>query len=201
MDFTSQLASAIHDLKNRLQFMLSLAAQIAESDDSDAKEVGEQLRLGLEGLNQDLVGLLGLYKLENKQGVLIREVYVADLLNACTSILPTRFNVTVSCDSEFTAYFDENLVKSVISDAIHNATRFANKQITISAMPLAKGVQFFIEDDGAGLQVDAESSSTGLGMHFAKLLASAHQNNGLSGEVGISHSAALGGAKFSLYLP
>lgn len=65
MDFTSQLASAIHDLKNRMQFMLPLAAQIAKSD-GDAKEVGEQLRLGLESLNQDLVALLGLYKLENK---------------------------------------------------------------------------------------------------------------------------------------
>jgi len=201
MDFTSQLASAIHDIKNRLQFMLPLAEQIAESEDHSAKEIGEQLRLGLEGLNSDLVALLGLYKLENKQGVFIREVYVSDMLDSCTTFLPKQFKVTVNCDPELTAYFDENLVRSVISDAIHNATRFADKQINISAGALEKGIQFFIEDDGGGFKLDAESSSTGLGMHFAKLLASAHQNNGQCGEVGISHSRHLGGAKFSLYLP
>jgi signal transduction histidine kinase len=200
MDFTCQLASAIHDLKNRMQFMLPLAAQIAKSEGDD-KVVGEQLRLGLESLNQDLVALLGLYKLENKQGISIREVYVSDMLVSCTSFLPSQFNVSVACDPDLTAYFDEYLVKSVISDAIHNATRFAHKRINISASLADKGIQFCVEDDGPGFNPDTKSASSGLGLHFAQLLAAAHRNDGKSGEVGISKSSDLGGARFALYLP
>lgn len=123
------------------------------------------------------------------------------MLVSCISFLPSQFNVNVICDPELTAYFDEYLVKSVISDAIHNATRFANSHIVISASQQGKGIQFCVEDDGPGFNLDIKPESTGLGIHFAQLLAAAHRNDGKSGEVRISKSNELGGARFILYLP
>jgi len=201
MNFTDQLASTIHDVKNRMQLMLPHAELVAKSKDLTTSHAGEQLQLGLEELNQRLVGLLGLYKLETQEGIQCRDVYVADMLSASMDYLPEHFNVSLNCDDDFLGFFDENLVKSVISDAIHNASRFAKSQIQIVAEKQAKGIELRVEDDGPGFENELGSEGTGLGMKFARLVAAAHTNNGVQGAVTLGRSERLGGAKFSLYLP
>lgn len=201
MNFADQLASVIHDVKNRMQLMQPHAEKVAGSEDLATRQAGEQLQLGLEELNQKLVGLLGLYKLESQQGVQCREVYVADMLSSCIDYIPDQFNVSLSCDEDLLGYFDENLVKSVVSDAIHNATRFAKIQIQIIAKKKDKGIELRVEDDGPGFDHQMGNEGTGLGLNFARMVAKAHVNNGSQGTVNLGKSRSLGGAEYSLFLP
>jgi len=207
MNFADQLAGAIHDIKNRMQLMLPHAEQVAGSQDLATRQAGEQLQLGLEALNQKLVSLLGLYKLEFRQGIQCREVYVSDMLRSCIDYIPGQFNVSLSCDEDLLCFFDENLVKSVVSDALHNATRYAKAQIVVSAVKREKGVELRVEDDGTGFGHDPlfirkdGKEGTGLGLDFARMVAAAHGNKEMKGNINLGKSKTLGGAEFLLYLP
>jgi len=109
--------------------------------------------------------------------------------------------------------FDAYLVKFALLDALRNALRKARKQVRLSvAAQPGGGIRFDVEDDGPGYpdgilhgggEVEMSTSSSGLGLTFARLIALRHATPaGRHGQLNLSNDGmSAGGARFSLILP
>lgn len=126
--------------------------------------------------------------------------------------------------------FDANLVRLVLVDALRNACRHARSQIRLSAQyHAAQGLALVVEDDGPGYPADylrshaaevvsepgqqlrapepnpadADSLRTGLGLDFARLVATHHRApGGRSGRLELDNSGCqVGGGCLRLWLP
>lgn len=204
MDLSSRLASTVHDVKNKLQLISSTADNLTQSPDDTVRETGISILRGLMDVNEELVALLGLYKLAESKIVFSQEVFVFDLLSACTTYTPSNLEAKVECDDDLVGFFDENLVRSVIFDAFHNGVKFAKSRIVLAAVKQGRGIVISIEDDGPGFrgaEKMKDKKGTGLGLYFADQVATAHRNHGEDGSVDLLSSVKLGGARFSMYLP
>lgn len=213
MDLNSRLTGTVHNVKNKLQLILPVVDTLLNSEDAQVYRAGEDIRRGLTDVNQQLVALLGLYRLDQNKLVSSDEVYVVDLLTSCAAFVPSAIEVEVDCQADQVGCFDENLVKSVVSDAIHNAVRYARSRILLSAHDTSRGILITVEDDGPGYEFDSASAQgspdeisndgegTGLGFHFAEQVAKAHRNGEEYGSINLTTSTSLGGAAFSLFLP
>ena len=202
MDLTTHLTSVIHNVKNKLQLIQSSVDVVFTSQDHKTQVAGDEIRRGLMDVNQQLVALLGVYKLDQNKLVSTQEVHLAELLATCADYIPDTFTTKIDCDTDLVGFIDENLVKAVVSDAIHNAVTYADKQILLTAMAKEKGVVISVEDDGAGIRVEnTNSKGTGLGNFFARQVAESHRNGEVYGDLELKTSSVLGGAAFLLYLP
>ena len=150
--------------------------------------------------NAQMTAMLGLYRLEGDAVLNLSEVYVHDMLNSAIELLPGNIKVSCECDEMLTALFDEQLVKAAVVDALHNALRYAASQVILSAAFDDKQLVLKVEDDGPGFGDAAAPDGTGLGQHFARMVAKAHHKNGARGELKLKQSTRLGGACWSLHL-
>ena len=229
MDIQTLLASAIHDVKNELHLLSPDLTCLLESIDEKTRSAAGRITRRVDVVDRRLVRLLLLYRFASESGrvpISISEVYVSDLLNtfsessqvadgesegavehslASRSHSQTEPVCEINCDSELVGFFDENLVGSVLRDALDNARRFAQSRIVISASGEQGGTRIIIEDDGAGPDGTENgalaSGNTGLGMYLAQSVAEAHGNKGVQGYARLERSANLGGGAFVLYLP
>jgi len=206
MDLLTLLASAIHDAKNQLHAMTADLDVLAHSSDPAVLPITARLRHRCNQLDQRLVALLGIYRLQDQPLVSVTEGYVADLLHG---VAEAWDDVQVVCDPDLLGYFDASLLRAVISDALDNARRYARSAILLSARPEGRGFVVSIEDDGKGFAAtqgadasgDAADEQAGLGIYFAQQVLGAHHNKGVAGRVERSVSATLGGAALLLHLP
>ena len=105
-------------------------------------------------------------------------------------------------------FFDRTLVEMAMLNAIHNALAYARTAIRIEADMQDGYLAFTVRDDSNGypeqiLASGGESSvsgskGTGLGLRFARLIASVHENRGRIGTLRLYNDA---GSVFSLLLP
>lgn len=98
-------------------------------------------------------------------------------------------------------YFDQRLVNMAMDAAVHNARRFARKQVTLGLRQESGFLIFVIDDDGPGLGAqDPSTASTGLGTSLCKAVAEAHRSGERQGHIEL-HNRPEGGARFELWLP
>ena len=202
MDFADLAAFTIHDAKNRL----ALVATRAEAS-GDA----ETLRGILES-SASLTRLLTYYKAEkNSLGAEIDARVPADLVNELLQDISKQTTLTVSADLSAAPtlwFYDENLVRMVLLNAIYNALRFAQKKIVISAVDRNGWLEFSVADDGPGFppeqlgaidnMLPVSRDGTGLGLYLAQRVAALHSNAGRTGRIELINK---GGAVFTLRLP
>lgn len=202
MDFADLAAFTIHDAKNRL----ALVATRAEAN-GDA----ETLRGILES-SASLTRLLAYYKAEKESlGAEIDARVPADLVNELTLDIDKQTTLTVNSDLSAAPplwFYDENLVRMVLLNALYNALRFAQKNIVISAVDRNEWLEFSIADDGAGFPPEqlgeqqnmqpVSRDGTGLGLYLAQRVAALHRNAGRTGRIELNNE---GGAVFRLLLP
>jgi signal transduction histidine kinase len=221
LDFSILLASSVHDIKNSLSMLLQSLDEIIETDHSNENhDKYSVLRGEASRINNALIYLLGLYRLEQDQlGISLDEVYVADFLEEQVASQQLLFDiknieVTIDCDDDLTAYFDENLVDGIIANILVNDAKYTKDKILIQALKTATGgVEISITDNGAGYPaaiiehlnndargIDFSSGSTNLGLYFAQQIAGLHQNKEKQGSISLSNIEE-GGGKFTLTLP
>jgi signal transduction histidine kinase len=202
MDFADLAAFTIHDAKNRL----ALVATRAEAS-GDA----ETLRGILES-SASLTRLLTYYKAEkNSLGAEVDARVPADLVNELLQDISKQTMLTVSADLSAAPtlwFYDENLVRMVLLNALYNALRFAQKNIVISAVDRNGWLEFSVADDGAGFPTEqlgaidnmqpVSRDGTGLGLYLAQRVAALHSNAGQTGRIELNNK---GGAVFRLLLP
>ena len=187
MSFTEIAALTIHDVKNRLAHLAGKAEQRGDAD---------TMRTALEAA-ETLTELLTFYKSEN--GILRIDVEAHAPIDLIDELVRetegmTQVRIEKDCHAAPTlAFYDETLVRMVLSNALHNALRYAQNRIMISAQESGSYIEFSVRDDGAGypasVLADTGDSAavtrdgTGLGLRLAKRIAALHENDGTQGEL------------------
>jgi signal transduction histidine kinase len=221
-DFALLLASSVHDIKNSLGMLLSTLETViraAPPGDDEQRRQFATLQGEAARINNDLLYLLGIYRLHNNQLPLqLREVFVADFLDDQLAGNQLLFEIRglaieLQCDSELRAYFDPQLVGGMLNNVLVNAARYASRRIAVEARSEQGGVLISVRDDGPGFPpamlaaadnrdrgIDFASGSSNLGLYFAERVAQMHRRGDQRGHIALAKIDG-GGGCFSLWLP
>lgn len=224
-DYKALLANSVHEVKNSLNMLLNSVEQAMGSVTDPTHPVARHLsQIQFEGkkVNDDLVGFLAIYRINNQQySINIDEYSVYDFLQENLgqheimmqhrSIVPT-----LKCDEDLDWYFDRDLTRGVISNVINNLYKYTKDKIDITAGIEDGYLVISLEDNGPGYPDDMiithddegyqknicfDKANTGLGLYFSELVAELHKNKGRSGFITTTNNGVDGGGRFSLYLP
>lgn len=224
IDFSTLMAASVHDMKNIIaaigQAYETLLAQLPEELRRSAQtRLIEQEALRLDGM---LMQLLGLYKLEHDQLRLQSEYHridelFEDVTNRHHELLAYR-NIKVQMDlddPDLEGFFDANLLRTVLDNALGNAVNYCRQHIILHASGQDNGLLIQINDDGAGYpdsllgsirqreasSIDRDSGSTGLGLHFAASIIAMHDQPERPARLQLGNGGQLPGACMSIWLP
>jgi len=220
LNFSTILGCSVHDMKNSLGIIQNLVSQLAkDSRHSDNPQFG-QLEFEANRMNNILMQLLVLYKIDlTRFSLNIDEYPVEDLLNEAVAqqevlLALNSITIKVECQPDLYCYCDFNVITSALGTILNNAQRYAKQNILFSAKQHNQFMVLCIEDDGEGYpetffyaqekvqdQVNFNTGSTGLGLFFAQTIAAMHINDDERGATEIDNNSSLGGARFRLFLP
>jgi signal transduction histidine kinase len=222
-EFSTLLASTVHDLKNSVTLMLNTLNEAGAGTPDDTAAVRETLaRVRFEAMriNNDMLQLLALYKLDRgRYAVDIDQHNVQEVIEECVlqyAPLLTHEGISVrtACPGELSWYFDRNLVAGVLNNALNNALRHGGRRLLVKAEQGRDGLTIQVQDGGPGYPdhlldagpaapggVDFRNGNTGMGLYFAALAAGQHKNGHLQGHISLSNGGETGGGCFTLHLP
>lgn len=222
LDFSTILASSVHDMKNSISMMLATLDELAQECGRTCASTNKMNHLRYQGqrLNGDLVQMLSIYKIENHQyAANIDEHRLEDFLAECVDtheplLRPRGIAIESMCDPELTGFFDREMVAGVINNVVNNAYKYSKDRIRIEATAQDGYIVISIADNGRGYPASMlheggaddkptnfRTGSTSLGLYFASLIADLHVNRGRRGFVRMTNSGIDGGGRFSLYIP
>ncbi|MCW8931790.1 MAG: HAMP domain-containing histidine kinase [Gammaproteobacteria bacterium] len=221
--FNSILMSFIHDIKNSLLMSLSGLEALYENLEivkPDQKENFALIQYELHRINNSLVQLLSLYKMEthlfsvNADQYNLYDFLDEIIINNSLTHSKQNFVINMECDEDIEWFFDKDLIATIVNSTINNSVRYAKNQIKLSAIIEDNFLKIIIEDDGKGFPekmfvhadsletaINMQSGSTGLGLYFAEKIANIHKNKERSGATIIDNDSQLGGGRFTLLLP
>ncbi len=214
IDFSLVLASAVHDMKNSLCMLIQSIDTLSdiEAKDQNPQKASELAKIHYEAsrLNTNLLQMLSLYRADQNQlPVMIEEHYIEDIIEeviAKNALYSENKGIVVEThiDPELLWFLDEDLIGNLLNDVFVNALRYTDSTICISADTVDEQLQIQIRDNGSGYpeqmladnnlmmqELDLSNNRTGLGLFFARLIASAHKNKGKTGYIklaNITHS-------------
>ena len=216
------LASSIHDMKNSIAMILNSVDQLS-TDKLEPKKSDKHLahlRYEASRLNNDLMHLLGVYRMQEQElPIAIDEYEVHEVLHhqfLKNEILLEKSNIQfeLDCDEDEVWYFDNELIGGVINNVVVNAVRYCQGNICISARVENQQLCIEINDDGNGYpenmihspdkplkSMDFRTGSTSLGLYFASKVANLHKKGDVCGHVELKNGGKLGGGVFAIYLP
>jgi signal transduction histidine kinase len=219
MNFSDILASIIHDMKNSLGMVINTVDELADELQDKEKQKVATLQHESKRLNNNLIALLSLYKIDNGHlSPNIEEIDMAEFLYEVSidnqAIANTK-DVTISfdCEAGLLGYFDEWLIRGAINTLIGNGLRYTENQIIIHAEMIDNFLVISIDDDGNGFpqsMIEAQSAfnntkisegQTQLGIYFASMVAHTHKNGDREGYVKLANNQRLKGGSFSIWLP
>jgi len=216
------LASSVHDMKNSVGMLsTSLERLLGELDPQAFAAYQEMTHMLFEvrRVNGNLTQLLTLYKLGERlypydpQASSIAQCAL-ELAAQNRTLLDSRgITLYVEYPPELIWHFDEDLVGGVLNHAINNAIRYTHDKIRLVFAARDGSLEIRVEDNGPGYPeallaapdacqgVNFRSGSTGLGLYFAREVASLHQDRDRHGALRLENGGALGGGCFILELP
>ncbi|MFD2229075.1 sensor histidine kinase [Alkalimarinus sediminis] len=221
-DFSMVMASSVHDMKNSLSMLLHSLELISDELPEEMKKSGKvaTLQYEAERVNNDLIQLLGVYRLENdKLSVHIDEHYIRDFLEEQAAryevLLNSRsISLIIECEDDLVGYFDRDMTAGIINNTLTNAARYTRDKIKLKAYHDGRHTVFEISDNGAGYPasmcnapgqifkgIDFESGSTSLGLYFAYQVAKLHKQGDETGSIELENGGDLGGGVFRIRLP
>ncbi len=221
-DLEMLLASCIHDMKNSISMILNSADQLSEinSQPKEAIEHLANLRFEAFRLNNDMMHLLGVYRMKEQElPVLIDEHEVYEVLQQQylkneVLLSKSSINFELICDEDEIWYFDNELIGGVINNILVNAVRYSEKRIRLKARVINGQLTIEVSDDGCGYpdtmlhtpdkpqkSISYRTGSTSLGLYFAAKVACLHTKGGQTGHITLQNGGDLGGGIFTIYLP
>lgn len=222
MRFSDIIASLIHDMKNSLGMVINTLEELNEHQIINITSSNKMVALQHEAkrLNNNLIELLMLYKLENGRvspnieewnlNEFLEEVIAENRISAeARSVVLDH-----ACDPNLIGYFDEGLIRSVINNIIGNGLRYTHDRMSVIAQQYDGYLVIRVEDNGDGYpqaMLDAQQAEqehgtfdkghTQLGIYFASLVANMHKNRDKTGFIRLSNRHTLEGGCFSIWLP
>lgn len=222
IDFSSVLASSVHDMKNSLCLLLQSIETLSNKFDQDQPEAQELAQIHYEAsrLNSNLLQMLALYRArKDTLPINIEEWYLDELLDELMAkneiyIHNKQLQIDLDIEPDLSWYFDNDLISNLLNDIFVNAMRYCNKRIKVTAKQVDELLEVTISDDGSGYpeqmltsshglpqEIDLMTSRTGLGIYFAELIASSHKQDNVSGHISLANGGELNGSVFRLVLP
>lgn len=222
IDFSMLLASSVHDIKNSLGMLLTSLDEMINS--TTEEQTGQRHSYGIlrgeaSRINNALVYLLGIYRLQNNQLALnLAEVFVADFLEEQVESQQLLLDInnikaTISCDENLVGFFDENLIAGVINNILVNCAKYTKDEINLSATQQGEYLQISITDNGSGYpqqiidnldntnrSINFNNGSTSLGLFFSQQISAIHHCKDRVGSIELSNLDN-GGGCFILNLP
>lgn len=212
-DLNDLIAAEVHELKNQLG-QLTLSLDEIAADRPDVAAALHEPRHVCHIVGDSLVRILTLYKSQRARISLNVEAhspreFIEELKAEVESLSDRVLSIELRSDQAPPfSFFDRYLVEIALSNALHNATRFAASRIVIGAEAKDSGLLLYIHDDSRGFpdhvlesqgrQPGKSATGTGLGLYFAQAIAAAHNNKGRCGELRLENRA---GAYFAIWLP
>ena len=222
LDFSTILATSIHDMKNSL-FMLMQSIEdldLADNLTAHQHQTVADLHYQTSRVNGTLMQLLALYRDEKKQlPIFIEENSVNDLMNDIVErhrlyFQSRHIDVSLNIDKDLFAYFDLDLIKYLLSDIFINALRHTKSLVAITIVQTPPYLVFKVEDDGDGYpqhmldvnngtsnSFNANKGRSGLGLLFAKKIAEQHITNQHKGYISLENKPNNRGSIFTLHIP
>ncbi|MEJ2044464.1 MAG: HAMP domain-containing sensor histidine kinase [Reinekea sp.] len=224
MEMQTVMASMVHDVKNSLGLMTNqldtVYNRLADLD-PEAAQIVRRLQLECGRINNDVVHMLGLYKLQSGMFTpSFDEVYVPDIIDDVGSryrdILHSMgIELIVNFDNKDCVWcLDSTLVEGLLTNVITNAIRYTKSSLQFFISQTEDGwLHIRIVDDGNGFpdaminilnqpeSVCFQSGATGLGLYFCQQIAQMHQHDGHNGYIELSNRDQPPGAVFDLWLP
>lgn len=213
IDLKTVLALNIHEIKN-LMALLMLKLDAIKSANN---EVGDA-RMLCHRVNDCMEQMLLLFNLQTERltpsieahsPASFIEEFVQNALVLAGGKIVIDMNVASAPEYWF---FDRDLIEMAMLNAVHNALRYADKRIVISAVLRDDELVLMVEDDGVGFPQavldDPVGSLTnqhyeemGLGLFFAEIIAKAHVNKDRQGKLLLHNTGQNRGGVFALQLP
>lgn len=220
IDFSTVLASSVHDMKNSVGMLIASLEEVLRSMPPANTEQSQQmntLHYEASRINNELVQLLSVYRLQEERLPLhIDEVFVRDVLDDQVArnypLIKSRgVELLVDCDDQLCGFFDADLIGSVIQNVLVNGCRYTQSKLLLQAELSADTLIIRIADDGEGFPEDmiafptepqtTHRNSTQLGLYFASVIASRHVSESGPGSITLRNGEPLGGGVFELFLP
>ena len=223
LDFSLAFGSAVHDVKNSVGLLLSTVDELMAANPPQTDEESQRavvLNYEASRINNDMMQLLSIYKLENDKLLMAVESnmvceFLEDELLAHESLFTMKkVDMEVDCDENLSWYFDSMLLKSVFNNVLVNTIRYTDSKIRISAAVEDGYLCMAIEDNGRGYpdalcedpggyitRINFNTGSSGLGLYFSARVAELHANKGRVGHIEVANNSSLGGGAFRIFLP
>lgn len=221
MDLATLMSISVHDIKNDINHLIGKVESIGLQQPTLARQLPQLNGIKTDAIriSNQLVQVLALYKAqEGLLKPLIDQHGIRDFLDEKCAQYRTQCQaenktISVDCDEQLCAFFDEALIGSIVDSSLENALRHAKKYVLLRAESRPPYQVIHIEDDGPGYpddlldeaiqakSIDAASRHTGLGFYFANAILALHATPQHPASFKLGHSASLGGACFSIYLP
>ncbi|MBF0345056.1 MAG: HAMP domain-containing histidine kinase [Nitrospirae bacterium] len=223
IEFSSILASSVHEMKNSLSMLINYLDSVIEhfekDRDSDVKLLS-QLQYNAKHVNNNLMQLLALYRLENSLYSLnIGYNSVAELVDELIIQNKTLMDykgiaLEIDIDNNMYWFFDKDLLAGSLNSIINNSFKYTKDLIRISAYETDAYLNFCIEDNGVGYpphmlqdgrrkesSISFKTGNTGLGLYFSTMVARFHKNREREGYITLNNSSRYGGGCFCISLP
>ncbi|TXR53802.1 sensor histidine kinase [Reinekea thalattae] len=223
MDIQTMMASTVHDVKNSLGLidsqLLHLVDRASELDIQVAEDI-QRIQLECARINNGMVHMLGLYRMEQGQlvagfeDVMVNDV-VEDSISRHGDLLKARgIDVKIRDNTpEGLWYIDPNLVEGLLTNLITNSIRYTKASIKFLIQEQDGWLNIRMTDDGEGFPkamlgtphepeaLNYRTGATGLGLYFCQQIAQLHVNKDRKGYIELSNLAEKEGAVIDLWLP
>lgn len=226
LDLSTVMAATVHDVKNSLSLIDNQIRDVVQDVSELSPESAQKLnRIRLEAgrINNDLVHMLGLYRMKNNtfrptfEEVMVEDV-VKDTIARYTETL-TALGMTLDIefeDPELVWFMDPVLIEGVLANILTNSIRYTSDRLTFSVLESNGGLSIRITDNGQGYpekmmnfmgtgesqgDLNFQTGSTGLGLFFCNQIARMHTHGDKEGYIRLSNHPDHGGAVFELWLP
>lgn len=223
IDFSTVLASSVHDMKNSLCLLIQSIENLSDKLEMKGAEEAQELagiHYEASRLNSNLLQILSLYREDcDSLPMNIDEYYLDEVLEELVAknqlyIDNRQLNVSFEVEEDLVWYFDNELIANLLNDIFVNAMRYCQSTILVKAFEQDGLLKVQIIDDGAGYPANMldkllngpsnfsiTMSRTGLGLYFAKLIASKHVQDGRCGKIELENGGLYNGSVFTLTLP
>ena len=180
LDYSTLLASSIHEVKNSLNMLLnSIDEVLLTSNENDrSKKIFSQIQYEGKRVNDDLVGLLAIYRIKNEQytpnidNYCVLDFIEENLLQHEVMIRYRKIEKEIICEPDLCWCFDRDLISGVLSNIINNLYKYTNNKLHISVETENKYLVIRIKDNGDGypdnMLIDHKESDNEKSISFEK---------------------------------